>query len=88
MNTFNGDVLEMIAKYPLLVLLTTAGIAGASLVPKCQPQGYFPDGLKDSVMKAYEGAGLDDVFSEKAETINSRAAMVGMGIFILTATIL
>ena len=38
-------------------------------------------------MKAYEGANLDDVFSEKAEIINGRAAMLGMGIFLLTATI-
>ena len=86
-NTFNGDVLELIAKYPLLVLLTVAGITGASLVPTCAPQGYFPDALKGSVMKAYESAGLNDVFSEKAEMINGRAAMLGMGIFIATATI-
>ena len=87
MNTFNGDVLTMIAKYPLLVSFVVAGIAGASLVPVANPTGYFPDGLKDTVMKGYEGAGLGDVFSEKAEMINGRAAMVGMGIFLATATI-
>ena len=86
-NTFNGDVLTLIAKYPLLVALVTAGIAGASLVPVANPQGYFPEGLKGTVMKAYEGANLDDVFSEKAEIINGRAAMLGMGVFLLTATI-
>ena len=86
-NTFNGDVLELIAKYPLLVFLTVAGIAGASLVPTCNPQGYFPDGIKDTTMKAYEGAGLGDVFSAKAEMINGRAAMLGMAAFIATATI-
>ena len=86
-NTFNGDVLTLIAKYPLLVALVTAGIAGAPLVPVANPQGYFPEGLKGTVMKAYEGANLDDVFSEKAEIINGRAAMLGMGIFLLTATI-
>jgi hypothetical protein len=86
-NTFNGDVLTLIAKYPLLVALVTAGVAGASLVPVANPQGYFPEGLKGTVMKAYEGAKLDDVFSEKAEIINGRAAMLGMGIFLLTATI-
>ena len=86
-NTFNGDVLELIAKYPLLVFLTVAGIAGASLVPTCNPQGYFPDGIKDTTMKAYEGAGLGDVFSAKAEMINGRAAMLGMAVFIATATI-
>ena len=86
-NTFNGDVLTLIAKYPLLVFLTVAGIAGASLVPTCNPQGYFPDGIKDTTMKAYEGAGLGDVFSAKAEMINGRAAMLGMAAFIATATI-
>ena len=86
-NTFNGDVLTLMAKYPLLVSLVVIGIAGASLVPTANPQGYFPDALKGSVMKAYESAGLNDVFSEKAELINGRAAMLGMGIFIATATI-
>lgn len=86
-NTFNGDVLELIAKYPLLVLLTVAGITGASLVPTCAPQGYFPDALKETTMKAYEGAGLGDIFSTKAEMINGRAAMLGMAVFIATATI-
>ena len=38
-------------------------------------------------MKAYEGAGLGDVFSEKAEMINGRAAMLGLGFFLLTATV-
>jgi hypothetical protein len=86
-NTFNGDVLTLMAKYPLLVFLVVAGVAGASIVPTANPQGYFPDALKGSVMKAYESAGLNDVFSEKAELINGRAAMLGMGIFIATATI-
>ena len=86
-NTFNGDVLTLMAKYPLLVALTVAGIAGASLVPVANPQGYFPEALKGSVMKAYESVGGGDLFSEKAETINGRAAMLGMGIFIATAVI-
>ena len=86
-NTFNGDVLTLMAKYPLLVALTVAGIAGASLVPIANPQGYFPEALKGSVMKAYESVGGGDLFSEKAETINGRAAMLGMGIFIATAVI-
>jgi hypothetical protein len=86
-NTFNGDVLTLMAKYPLLVFLVVAGVAGASIVPTANPQGYFPDALKGSVMKAYESAGLNDVFSEKAETINGRAAMLGMGIFLATAIV-
>ena len=59
----------------------------ASLVPTCAPQGYFPDALKETTMKAYEGAGLGDIFSAKAEMINGRAAMLGMAVFIATATI-
>jgi hypothetical protein len=38
-------------------------------------------------MKGYEGANLGDVFSEKAEMINGRAAMLGMAVFLTTATI-
>jgi len=86
-NTFNGDVLDLMARYPLLVAIVVSGIAAASLVPVANPQGYFPDALKGSVMKAYEGVGGGDIFSEKAEIINGRAAMLGMGIFIATATI-
>jgi|TARA_B110000977_G_scaffold22513_2_gene27133 hypothetical protein len=74
-------------RYPLLVAIVVSGIAAASLVPVANPQGYFPDALKGSVMKAYEGVGGGDIFSEKAEIINGRAAMLGMGIFIATATI-
>ena len=55
--------------------------------PTCAPQGYFPDALKETTMKAYEGAGLGDIFSAKAEMINGRAAMLGMAVFIATATI-
>ena len=87
LQTSHISVLELIAKYPLLVLLTVAGITGASLVPTCAPQGYFPDALKETTMKAYEGAGLGDIFSAKAEMINGRAAMLGMAVFIATATI-
>ena len=86
-NTFNGDVLTLMGRYPLLVALVVSGVAAASLVPTCNPQGYFPDALKGSVMKAYESAGLDDVFSEKAEMINGRAAMLGMAVFIATAVV-
>ena len=81
-------MLTLIAKYPLLVFLVVAGITGgASLVPTANPAGYMPEALKSSVMKAYEGANLGDVFSEKAELISRRAAMVGMGIFLATAIV-
>ena len=43
-NTFNGDVLTLIAKYPLLVALVTAGIAGAISRPRRQPPGLLPRG--------------------------------------------
>ena len=41
-NTFNGDVLTLMAKYPLLVSLVVIGIAGASLVPTANPPGLLP----------------------------------------------
>ena len=81
------EVLITVVVGVILVLLTVAGITGASLVPTCAPQGYFPDALKETTMKAYEGAGLGDIFSAKAEMINGRAAMLGMAVFIATATI-
>ena len=63
LNTFNGDVLTGISTHPLLVALTVAGIAGASIVPVVEPQGYFPPALKDGVMGAYKGANLDEKFT-------------------------
>ena len=87
MNTFNGDVLDMMARSPLVVFLVGASITGASLVQVAQPKGYFPDGLIDATMKAYEGAGLNEVFNATSEKVNGRAAMVGMAVFLATATI-
>ena len=87
LNTFNGDVLTGISTHPLLVALTVAGIAGASIVPVVEPQGYFPLALKDGVMGAYKGANLDEKFTPTVEMVNGRAAMVGMAVFLLTATI-
>ena len=87
LNTFNGDVLTGISTHPLLVALTVAGIAGASIVPVVEPQGYFPPALKDGVMGAYKGANLDEKFTPTVEMVNGRAAMVGMAVFLLTATI-
>ena len=87
LNTFNGDVLSCIAKYPVAVALTAAVISGASLVPTVMPRGYGPESLKESVMSAYDGAGLDKIFTPNAEMINGRASMVGFAFFLLTATI-
>ena len=87
LNTFNADVLTGISTHPILVALTVAGIAGASIVPVVEPQGYFPSALKDGVMGVYKGAKLDEKFTPTAEMVNGRAAMVGMAVFLLTATI-
>jgi hypothetical protein len=35
----------------------------------------------------YEGAGLNEIFNATSEKINGRAAMVGMAVFLATATI-
>merc|ERR1712100_577447 len=70
-----GFVLAGISMLPLLVALTVAGIAGASIVPVVEPQGYFPPALKDGVMGAYKGANLDEKFTPTVEMVNGRAAM-------------
>ena len=87
LNTFNADVLTGISTHPILVALTVACIAGASIVPVVEPQGYFPSALKDGVMGVYKGGKLDEKFTPTAEMVNGRAAMVGMAVFLLTATI-
>jgi hypothetical protein len=43
--------------------------------------------LKDGVMGVYKGAKLDEKFTPTAEMVNGRAAMVGMAVFLFTATI-
>ena len=87
LNTFNGDLLEMIAKVPLAVIFVIATIAAASVVPKATPGGYFPDNVNNAAMTAYTGAKLDEVFTYKTELVNGRAAMLAMAFFLATATI-
>jgi len=74
---FAGDVLTQFATAPKTSLVVALGIIAATLVPSVKPEGYIPSGVKDGVMKAYEGAGLSDIFTPKAELINGRGAMIG-----------
>merc|ERR1719384_1353325 len=77
---FTGDILTQFAKAPLPSLLVSAAIITATLVPTAKPEGYVPAGVKDAVMKAYEGAGLDEIF-------NGRGAMIGIFALVLLSVI-
>merc|ERR1719223_1599569 len=85
MNTFNGDLLTMMAKVPLAVVIAT--ISAASVVQKVNPTGYIPDNVNGAAMNAYSGAKLDEVFTYKAELVNGRMAMLAMLFFVATASI-
>ena len=49
----------------------------ASLVPTVRPEGYVPDSVKDGLAQVVKDAELDDIFTEGAELVNGRAAMIG-----------
>lgn len=87
MNTFNGDLLTMMAKVPLAVAFVLITISAASVVQKVNPSGYFPSNVNSAAMNAFSGAKLDEVFTYKAEMVNGRMAMLAMLLFILTATV-
>ena len=87
MNTFNGDLLTMMAKVPLAVVFVIATISAASVVQKVNPTGYTPDNVNGAAMNAYSGAKLDEVFTYKAELVNGRMAMLAMLFFVATASI-
>jgi len=87
MNTFNGDLLTMMAKVPLAVVFVIATISAASVVQKVNPTGYIPDNVNGAAMNAYSGAKLDEVFTYKAELVNGRMAMLAMLFFVATASI-
>mmetsp|Transcript_10730 Transcript_10730/g.35209 ORF Transcript_10730/g.35209 Transcript_10730/m.35209 type:complete len:219 (-) Transcript_10730:376-1032(-) len=84
-NTFGGDILTLMAKYPLWVIMQDATIISASLVPVVMPKGYLPEGIKTTIDGLVEKTPLSDVFTAKAEQINGRAAMCGVSFFLFTA---
>jgi len=87
LNTFNGDLLTMIAKLPLAVAFVLATVSAASVIQKVNPSGYFPDAVNSAAMNAYSGAKLDEVFTYKAEMVNGRMAMLAMLFFLVTASV-
>jgi len=87
LNTFNGDLFTMMAKVPLAVVFVIVTIATASVVPKANPGGYFPDNVNNAAMTAFTGAKLDEVFTYKTELVNGRAAMLAMLLFMATASV-
>jgi len=84
---FTGDVITQFAKAPLPAVLVSLAVITATVIPTVRPEGYIPEGVKSTVMKLYDDAGLSDVFTPKAEMINGRAAMVGIGALTLLAII-
>ena len=42
-----------------------------------RPEGYVPDSVKDGLAQVVKDAELDDIFTEGAELVNGRAAMIG-----------
>ena len=87
MNTFNGDLLTMMAKVPLAVAFVLVTISLGERRAKGQPERIL------SVQRQLGGdervlrRKLDEVFTYKAEMVNGRMAMLAMLLFILTATV-
>ena len=86
--TFKGDILTQLARAPMGVALTIFLIITATLVPDVDAEaGYIPGNVRQAVDKLMASTGLDAFFTETAETVNGRAAMMGMLVFLLTATL-
>jgi hypothetical protein len=86
--SFKGDVLVQLSRAPMGVFLIVLLIATATLVPEIDAEaGYIPGNVRQSVEKLMEASKLDQFFTETAEVVNGRAAMMGMAVFLLTATI-
>lgn len=82
---FSGDVLTQFANAPLPATIIALAIVTGTVIPVVKPEGYIPEGIKKTIDGALEGAGLGDIFTEKAELINGRAAMVGFaGLLVLS----
>lgn len=69
-----GDFLMQLAKYPIAALGTIAVISAATLVPQVKSDGYFPQPVLDAIRNVREER-LDEIFTERAERINGRAAV-------------
>lgn len=74
---FRGDVLTQFAIAPLPAVVVSVAVIVASLVPTVRPEGYVPDSVKDGLAQVVKDAELDDIFTEGAELVNGRAAMIG-----------
>lgn len=85
---FKGDVLYQLARAPMGVFLTVLVVATATLVPEIDAEaGYIPGNVRTAVDKLLVATKLDAFFSETAETVNGRAAMLGFLIFTLLAVL-
>jgi len=76
--TFKGDVLVQLARAPMGVALVFALVITGTLVPEIDAEaGYIPGNVRQGVDKLLAATGLADFFSETAEIVNGRAAMLG-----------
>jgi len=86
--TFKGDILTQLARAPMGVALTIFLVATATLVPEVDAEaGYIPGNVRQATDKLMAATQMDQFFTETAETVNGRAAMIGMLVFLLTATL-
>ena len=86
--TFKGDILVQFSRAPIGVFLVVLLIATATLVPEIDAEaGYIPGNVRGAVEKLMAATKADAFFTETAELVNGRAAMMGMLVFLITATI-
>jgi hypothetical protein len=95
-QTFNGDLLDQLAANPMQALALSSLILYASLPPLFDTRAddrrgisvfkaSVPAEVRKGLMEQYRSGGLDKIFTEEAERTNSRAAMIAVGFWLLTA---
>ncbi len=95
-QTFDGDLLDQLAANPMQALALSSLILYASLPPLFDTRAddrrgisvfkaSVPAEVRKGLMEQYRSGGLDKIFTEEAERTNSRAAMIAVGFWLLTA---
>lgn len=98
METGNGDLLTQLSDHPIKALLLSGLIVYASLPPLFDAEENdrrgaslfkiaVPPEARRGLMNFYTVFDLDKIFTPAAERTNSRAAMIAMGFYLLTATL-
>jgi hypothetical protein len=98
LETGNGDLLTQLSDHPIKALLLSGLIVYASLPPLFDAEEgdrrgaslfkmAVPPEARRGLMNFYTVFDLDKLFTPAAERTNSRAAMLAMGFYLITATI-